>query len=63
MSSRNNSRRILATAGLPAGILATSDVVWAQIPCGGYEVTAIIQAPEWPPISLPAAALAVPRRL
>ncbi|MEE9131027.1 MAG: hypothetical protein V3T84_13495 [Phycisphaerales bacterium] len=53
MSTRNTRRRILAMAGLAAGVLAASNVVCAQIPCGGYEVTAIIHAPECPPFGFP----------
>ena len=53
MSNRSNRYRILAMAGLAAGVLAASNMVCAQIPCGGYEVTAIIQAPECPPFGFP----------
>ncbi|MCH8316259.1 MAG: hypothetical protein IIA64_09830 [Planctomycetes bacterium] len=53
MSIGNNRGRTLAMAGLVAGVLAASNVVCAQIPCGGYEVTAIIQAPECPPFGFP----------
>ena len=40
MSIRNNRRRIVAMAGLGAGILAASNVVCAQIPCS-YDVQII----------------------
>ena len=53
MSIRNNRGRTLAMAGLAAGVLAASNVVCAQIPCGGYEVTAIIQQSECPPFGFP----------
>ncbi|MEE9129271.1 MAG: hypothetical protein V3T84_04585 [Phycisphaerales bacterium] len=46
-------RKKIAMAGLAAGVLAASNVVCAQIPCGGYEVTAIIHAPECPPFGFP----------
>ncbi len=51
MSNRNTRRRILAMAGLAAGVLAATNVVCAQLPCG-YDVT-IIQAPETPPFGFP----------
>ncbi|MEE9128965.1 MAG: hypothetical protein V3T84_03035 [Phycisphaerales bacterium] len=46
-------RKKIARAVLAAGVIAASNVVCAQIPCGGYEVTAIIHAPECPPFGFP----------
>ncbi len=34
-------------------VLISAPSTYAQIPCGGYEVTAIIQAPECPPFGFP----------
>ena len=41
---------ILACA---VAVAVTTTTAHAQIPCGGYEVTAIIQAPECPPFGFP----------
>lgn len=40
--------RVVLTAG---GLLCPSAVAWAQ--CGGYEVTAVIHAPDCPPFGIP----------
>ncbi|MEE8156216.1 MAG: hypothetical protein V3T53_14780 [Phycisphaerales bacterium] len=49
MRIRKNRRQMIVIASLAVGLLGGAEVVSAQVPCGGYEVTAIIQAPECPP--------------
>ncbi len=51
MRIRKDRRRMIATAGLTAGLLAGSNAVHAQIPCG-YEVQ-IIQGPFCRPFGFP----------
>lgn len=46
-------RQELTVTCVAAGVFAASNVVCAQIPCGGYDVTAIIHPPECPPFGIP----------
>ena len=53
MSNNKNKHLILALVSLAICLLAASNNVCAQVPCGGYEVTAIIQTNECPPFGYP----------
>ncbi len=51
MRMRKDRRRMIATAGLAAGFVASCNVAYPQIPCG-YEVQ-IIQGPFCEPFGFP----------
>ncbi|MCH8825036.1 MAG: DUF3466 family protein [Planctomycetes bacterium] len=53
MSNKSNKHLVLTTACLVICLFAASNSVCAQVPCGGYEVTAIIQSDECPPFGFP----------
>ncbi len=45
--------KLLGAGAVSVGVLLLTTATHAQIPCGGYEVAAIIQAPECPPFGFP----------
>ncbi|MCH8825035.1 MAG: hypothetical protein IH984_16190, partial [Planctomycetes bacterium] len=53
MCNTNNKHLILTLVSLAICLLAASNNVCAQVPCGGYEVTAIVQVDECPPLGFP----------
>ena len=53
MSSKSNKQLIVTLVSLAICLLAASNNVRAQVPCGGYEVTAIVQVDECPPLGFP----------
>ncbi|MCH8823055.1 MAG: DUF3466 family protein [Planctomycetes bacterium] len=53
MSNKKNKHLVLTTVCLVICLFAASNSVCAQVPCGGYEVTAIVQVDECPPLGFP----------
>ncbi|MEE8156215.1 MAG: hypothetical protein V3T53_14775 [Phycisphaerales bacterium] len=53
MSIKKRGGQRAVILGLAVGLLGGGEVASAQIPCGGYEVSAVIQVAECPPFGFP----------